>query len=129
MWEMLMEFLRFVARCLFAGIFVASGYEVLTEPGRRPEIVAKTLPLPQPELMVRINGAAMLVGGAALALAIKPRLAAAGLAASLVPTTYAGHQFWVADDPAARRGQQVHFEKNLSMIGALLTYALSEEQH
>lgn len=122
-----MGFLRFLARCLFADIFVVAGYDTLTNPGHRTEVVAKTLPLPQPHLMVRINGASMLAGGAALALGVKPRLAALGLAASLVPTTYSGHQFWNQNDPAARRMQLVHFNKNVSLIGGLLTYALIDD--
>jgi putative oxidoreductase len=122
-----MRFLRFLARCLFAVIFVASGYDTLTNPGHRTEVVAKTLPLPQPHLMVRINGASMLAGGAALALGVKSRLAALGLAAALVPTTYSGHQFWNQNDPAARRMQLVQFNKNVSLIGGLLTYALTDD--
>jgi uncharacterized membrane protein YphA (DoxX/SURF4 family) len=120
-------FLRFLARCLFADIFVVAGYDTLTNPGHRTEVVAKTLPLPQPHVMVRINGASMLAGGAALALGVKPRLAALGLAAALVPTTYSGHQFWNQNDPAARRMQLVHFNKNVSLIGGLLVYALSDD--
>jgi uncharacterized membrane protein YphA (DoxX/SURF4 family) len=122
-----MGFLRFLARCLFADIFVVAGYDTMTNPGHRTEVVAKTLPLPQPHLMVRINGASMLAGGTALALGVKPRLAALGLAAALVPTTYSGHQFWNQNDPAARRMQLVHFNKNVSLIGGLLTYALIDD--
>jgi putative oxidoreductase len=122
-----MGFLRFLARCLFAEIFLVAGYDTLTNPGHRPDVVAKTLPLPQPHLMVRINGGSMLAGGTALALGVKPRLAALGLAAALVPTTYSGHQFWNQNDPAARRMQLVHFNKNVSLIGGLLTYALTDD--
>jgi putative oxidoreductase len=122
-----MGFLRFLARCLFAEIFLVAGYDTLTNPGHRPDVVAKTLPLPQPHLMVRINGGSMLAGGTALALGVKPRLAALGLAAALVPTTYSGHQFWNQNDPAARRMQLVHFNKNVSLIGGLLIYALSDD--
>ncbi len=122
-----MGFLRFLARCLFAQIFLVAGYDTLTNPGHRTDVVAKTLPLPQPHLMVRINGGSMLAGGTALALGVKPRLAALGLAAALVPTTYSGHQFWNQNDPAARRMQLVHFNKNVSLIGGLLTYALTDD--
>ena len=122
-----MTLLRLLARSLFSTIFVIAGYKSLTDPGRRPEMVSKTLPLPEPELMVRINGGSMLAGGVALAAGIKPRVAALGLAAALVPTTYAGHQFWSESDPMARRNQEIHFEKNLSLIGGLLAYALSSD--
>lgn len=72
---------------------------------------------------MRFNGAAMLVGGAALALGILPRVAALGLAASLVPTTIVGHPFWNEDDPAVRRNQTIQFAKNVSMLGGLLIEA------
>ncbi|MGH7722620.1 MAG: DoxX family protein [Candidatus Dormibacteria bacterium] len=122
-----MGFLRLVARSAFAWIFVVAGYSTLTTPGARPELVAKHLPLPQPELLVRLNGAMMVAGGSALALGIKPRLAALELAATLVPTTYVGHRYWEQSDAAARRNQRVHFDKNVSLIGGLLAYALTEE--
>jgi putative oxidoreductase len=122
-----MTLLRLIARSLFATIFVIAGYDALTNPGRRVDLVSDTLPLPEPELMVRLNGASMLAGGTALAIGVKPRLAATGLAAALVPTTYAGHQFWKQSDPAMRRTQLVHFNKNLSLLGGLLTYALSDD--
>jgi putative oxidoreductase len=121
-----MRCLRFVARLAFAWIFVRSGYDVMTNPGRRTELVAKALPVPEPELLVRINGGLMVAGGTALALGVKPRLAALELAATLVPTTYVGHQFWKQSDPAARRMHKVHFDKNVSLIGGLLAYALTE---
>ncbi|MGH7316915.1 MAG: hypothetical protein ACREJS_11700, partial [Candidatus Rokuibacteriota bacterium] len=48
------------------------------------------------------------------------RLAADILAATLVPSTAAGHRFWEEDDPAVRANQRVHFLKNVSMMGGLL---------
>ncbi len=122
-----MTLLRFIGRTLFATIFVIAGYDSLTKPGGRTNLVSENLPLPEPELMVRLNGASMVVGGTALAIGLKPRLAALGLAAALVPTTYAGHQFWKQSDPGMRRNQQVHFNKNVSLIGGLLTYALTDD--
>ncbi len=62
----------------------------------------------------------MAAGGAALALGIVPRAAAAGLIASLVPTTLAGHRFWEEEDPQARRMQLTQFLKNLGLIGGLV---------
>jgi putative oxidoreductase len=122
-----MSFLRLVARTAFAWIFIVAGYSTLKTPGARPEMVAKVLPVPEPELLVRLNGAMMIAGGTALALGVKPRLAALELAATLVPTTYVGHRFWKQSDPAARRNQQVHFNKNVSLIGGLLAFALTED--
>jgi uncharacterized membrane protein YphA (DoxX/SURF4 family) len=73
-----------------------------------------------PELAVRVNGAAMLTAGVALALGLWPRLAAGVLAGSLIPTTLAGHPYWRLDDPAARRQQRTHFFKNVGLFGGAL---------
>ena len=121
-----MFILRFAARCAFAFIFVLSGYEVATNPGRRVEAVEAKLPIPNVELAVRAQGAGMLTLGTALALGIKPRLAALGLAGILIPTTYVGHQYWAETDEMRRANQKVHFRKNVSLFGGLLAYALTE---
>jgi len=77
--------------------------------------------------LVRANGAAQVAGGALLALGKLPRLASTVLAATLVPTTMAGHRFWEEDDPATRANQQIHFFKNVSMLGGLMIAAMDTE--
>src|SRR5262249_52338054 len=72
------------------------------------------------EEAVRINGAVQVVAGTMLALGRWPRLAAFALAATLVPTTLAGHRYWEAEDEQERRQQRIHFLKNASMLGGLL---------
>ena len=72
------------------------------------------------EEAVRINGAVQAVAGTMLALGWWPRLSAFTLAATLVPTTLAGHRFWEAEDEQERRQQRIHFLKNVSMLGGLL---------
>lgn len=111
-----------LGRVLLAGMFVHGGWSAFKQPGRRAG-AAERLGLPKPELMVRANGAAMLLGGGAMALGILPRAAALGLIASLVPTTLAGHPFWTEEDEAARRQQMIHFLKNLGLMGGLVLVA------
>jgi putative oxidoreductase len=77
--------------------------------------------------MVQVNGAIHVVGGAMLATGRMPRLASLALAATLVPTTLAGHRFWEESDAQQRANQQVHFFKNLSMIGGLLLASVDTE--
>lgn len=108
-----------IARLLMAGIFIHGGWTAFREPGKRPK-QAEKLGLPQAERMVQANGLAMAAGGTALALGILPRAAAAGLIASLVPTTLAGHRFWEEEDEQARRMQLTQFLKNLGLIGGLV---------
>jgi putative oxidoreductase len=107
------------ARLLLAGIFIHGGWNAFKEPAKRSK-QAEKLGLPKAERMVRANGLAMVSGGTALALGIVPRAAAAGLIASLVPTSLAGHRFWDEQDEQARRMQLTQFLKNLGLIGGLV---------
>lgn len=112
----------FVGRSLMSGIFIASGIATMREPGEHRTRQVADLGLPNPELLVRLNGAAMLAGGIALAAGILPRAAATGLVMSLIPTTFAGHRFWEEEDEQAKAQQRAHFFKNLAVVGGLITY-------
>jgi uncharacterized membrane protein YphA (DoxX/SURF4 family) len=45
----------------------------------------------------------------------------------MVPTTVAGHRFWEESDPGSKGNQQVHFFKNVSMLGGLIIAGLDTE--
>ena len=123
-----MGLLRASARMLMGATYVVLGYDALRTPGARTDMAADTLasirrfaPVPaDDELVVRGNGAVQAGAGAMLALGILPRLSALALTATMVPTTVAGHAFWRADDPVARKVQRVQFLKNMAMVGGLL---------
>jgi putative oxidoreductase len=124
-----MPVLRAVARPLLASIFVLQGYDTLRHPDKyaaeaepvvRPIAERVSVLSGKPEQAVRINGAVQLVAGSLLALGRFPRLSALAIAATLVPTTLAGHRFWEAPPDEDRAQQQIHFLKNLSMLGGLL---------
>jgi putative oxidoreductase len=117
---------------MLASIFVVQGWDTLRQPERvaplaepvvRP-ITERVSALPdQTEQLVRINGAVQVVAGSLLALGRFPRLSALALAATLVPTTLAGHRFWETEDKQERAQQRIHFLKNASMLGGLLIAA------
>jgi uncharacterized membrane protein YphA (DoxX/SURF4 family) len=119
---------RRIARPLLGSIFLIGGLEAARRPaGKVPAAekvkasqMASTLGLSSPEQLVRLNGTAQALGAAALIMNRVPRLAAFGLAASLVPTTLAGHRFWEQEDPTTRAAQRIQFAKNLSVLGGLL---------
>jgi putative oxidoreductase len=82
---------------------------------------APSAPIPtDPKTLVRINAGVHIGAALALATGRAPRLSALVLAASLIPTTAAGHPFWQESDPAMRGNQKTHFFKNVSMMGGLL---------
>ncbi len=92
------------------------------------EKAAPQLKIPEDTVtLVRINAVAQILAAGALARGRAPRLSSTVLAASLLPTTVAGHQFWKESDPEARANQQIHFFKNLSMLGGLLLAAVDTE--
>lgn len=125
---------RRIARPMMAGMFVAGGLDALKHPETKApaaepvtESIAGPLGLPEDTAqLVRINGAVQLGAGLMFATGRLPRVAAAALAVSLVPTTLAGHRFWEADADA-RAGQRVHFLKNVSMLGGLILAATDTE--
>lgn len=108
-----------LGRAGIASMFISSGIAAARTPGGRPAKV-EAAGIPQPELMVRLNGTGMAVAGTALALGIRPRVSALALLALLVPTTLVGHAFWSLEGPD-RSAQEVHFLKNVAIAGGLLS--------
>jgi putative oxidoreductase len=124
-----MVVLRAFARPLLASIFIVQGYDTFRHPEKvatraEPVITPLAERFPavpaKPEDAVRLNGAVQMAAGTMLALGRWPRLSALALAATLVPTTLAGHRFWEAEDDATKAQQRIHFLKNTSMLGGLL---------
>src|SRR6478672_12729706 len=123
---------RRLARPLLASMFVMGGADALMNPeskvARAKDVgpkLAAPFGLPQdPEKLVQINGAVQIGAGSLLALGKFPRLASLALAASLVPTTLAGHRFWEETDERTRAMQRIQFFKNVSMFGGLLLAAV-----
>jgi putative oxidoreductase len=130
-----MAITRRLARPLLAAVFITGGIETLRHPEPR---VAKAKSVAPPvgqalgltqdtEQLVKINAAVQIAGGVLLSIGRLPRLAAAVLAGSLVPTTIAGHRFWEETDEQRRAQQQIHFIKNLGLLGGLILAAFDTE--
>ncbi|MDP9814897.1 putative membrane protein YphA (DoxX/SURF4 family) [Spirilliplanes yamanashiensis] len=120
-------------------MFVASGARALANPApmvdRAKPVTDRVTPLLErtdPRIptdtatLVRLNGAVQLGAGLLLATGRATRPAALALAASLVPTTLAGHRFWEFSGPE-RTVHQNQFVKNLGLLGGLLLAAADTE--
>ncbi|MEU5921083.1 DoxX family protein [Streptomyces sp. NPDC047141] len=127
-----MAVLRKLARPLLAAPLVVGGLHT----ARRPEAAArlaqpvvhalgKRIPAlaADPVTLIRAGGAVQ--AGAALLLATgrAPRLAAATLAATLVPVSLSEHAFWTVKDPEERARRRALFLADLSALGGLLIAA------
>ncbi len=131
-----MSLSRLVARPMLASVFVVGAVNALkTTPqqaAKAAPVTARLVPLvrravPQlpddPATLVRINAGAQIGAALTLATGRAPRLSAAVLAASLVPTTAAAHRFWEVDDDTQKTQQKLHFFKNVSLVGGLIIAA------
>jgi putative oxidoreductase len=137
-----MTAIRLIARPMLASMFVVGGIDSLLNASPKvskaervtehvPTLAEKLAPgLPvssDPATLIRINGGVQVAAGLALATGRVPRLAALALAATLVPTTYAGHAFWEEKDKTTRTMQRIQFFKNISMMGGLLLAGVDTE--
>lgn len=137
-----MTITRLLARPMLATIFVVGGVNALrateAHAAKAKKITDRIVPLAQraapgapiptdAATLVRINAGAQILAAAALATGRAPRLSATVLAASLVPTTVAGHRFWEESDPQARSMQRLQFAKNTSILGGLLLAGVDTE--
>ena len=137
-----MTLVRRLARPMLSTMFISGGVNALRSPEGHVQMAEPEIDTLQPAVdrateslpfdldkkqMVQLNGAVQLVGGLMLATGRVPRLAAFALAASLVPTTWAGHRFWEETDPTQKVNQQIHFFKNVSMLGGLLLASVDTE--
>jgi len=140
-----MTVVRALARPLLSLTFVVQGAKAIRDPephvAKAQPVADRFVPLlrkvapPQvgdriPEStanLVRLNGAAQVLGGLALASGKGRRLGALVLAGSLVPTTLAGHSFWQETDKSVRAAQKIQFMKNAGLMGGLLLAAVDTE--
>jgi putative oxidoreductase len=108
-----------LARLCIGGIFVNSGFGKLMTLDAFAASLAKN-GVPMADVMAVIGAAVEFFGGLAIVLGIQMRYAALLMALFTIAATLISHRFWELDDVAARRGQNVHFAKNLAIFGAFL---------
>lgn len=107
-----------IGRVLLAAMFVYSGFgKIMGFSGTAGYIASKGLPMP--EVLTAIAIFFELGCGLAIVLGWKTRWAALALAIFLVVITLIFHNFWDAAAPE-KMGQLINFEKNLSILGAMI---------
>ena len=113
------NFLLLAARVLMGWIFVESGFRKLT--GMGAFITSLTnRHVPYANVLGWVGGAVEFTGGLAIMLGAWTRCAALALIVFVAIATLIGHRYWEIAEPAARRMQQSHFAKNLTIIGGFV---------
>lgn len=127
-YERHMSLVRRIARPMLAAKFILDGVDHARHPSTRSETVAPVVnqlashsAVPNdPDLVVRVNGAAMAAAGTLLALGRLPRLSAAVLALTVLPATVADNDFWAESDPELKRRKRRQFLNNVGLFGGVL---------
>jgi putative oxidoreductase len=107
-----------LGRLALASIFLVSGFGKLTNlAGFVQYLAAQGVPAPW---ALGVVAACVDFGGLAIAAGFRARWAALLMAAFTVVAALIAHRFWEVQDAAARMGQQIHFMKNVAIVGGFL---------
>jgi putative oxidoreductase len=107
-----------LGRMLLAILFVISGFgKIPGFEGTAAYIASKGFPMPQ--VLAALAVLFELGGGIAVAIGWKTRWAAGALALFMIVITPIFHNFWGVP-PQEAMNQQVHFMKNVSILGGIL---------
>jgi putative oxidoreductase len=113
------NFLLLAGRVLLGWIFVFGGWRKLMGMDSFIASLANRR-VPYASVMGWIGGAVEFFGGLALLLGFWTRCAALLMIVFVIVATLISHRYWEFTDAAARRMQQSHFWKNLTIIGGFV---------
>jgi putative oxidoreductase len=113
------DFLLLVGRMLMGWIFVESGWRKLMGMDAFIASLASRR-VPYAGVMGWIGASVEFFGGLAIILGFATRCAALVMIVFVIVATLIGHRYWEIADAAARRMQQSHFAKNITLIGGFV---------
>ncbi len=113
----LVRYVAPLARFFFSFIFLVSSVNLFSIAAVE---YARGQGVPNPGLLVPLSGTLALVGGISVLVGYRARIGALLLILFLLPVTFAMHDFWNIADPQLSQIEQIHFLKNLSMLGGAL---------
>jgi len=108
-----------IGRIIVGGYFLMAAYNHFTKTGMMTGY-AQSKGTPAPKLAVMGTGVLLLLGGASFLLGYHPTIGTGLLILFLLGVSFKIHAFWLVSDPMGRMNEQVHFGKNIVMIGFLL---------
>ena len=115
-----MDWVLLIGRVLLAGIFIWSGLGFHLGMRQMAVGYAQAKGAPWPQVTVPLTGIAEAAAGVMIVIGLWVDLAALVIAVFLVLTSYFMHAFWKVEDPQEKMVEQVHFMKDISLLGAAL---------
>jgi putative oxidoreductase len=113
------KILFLIGRIIVGGYFLMAGFNHFKNATMMAGY-AQSKGTPAPKLAVMGSGVLLLLGGASFLLGFHPTIGTFLLVIFLLGVTFRIHAFWLVTDPMGRMNEQVHFGKNIAMIGFLL---------
>ena len=115
-----------IGRVLYGGFFVISGTRHFLNL-KSMSAYASSRGVPAPQIGVLGSGLIAVLGGLSIMLGAVPRVGIILLVMFLIPVSLMIHNYWADTDPAARQANQIHFMKNVALLGgALMLSAIPE---
>jgi uncharacterized membrane protein YphA (DoxX/SURF4 family) len=116
-----MDYLLLIGRILYGGFFVISGARHFVQL-KTMTAYASSRAVPAPALGVLGSGLIAVLGGLSILLGVWPRVGVLLLVIFLIPVSLMIHNYWADKDPQARQSNQVHFMKNVALLGAAFMF-------
>jgi putative oxidoreductase len=114
-----MYLLFLIGRILFGGYFIYSAFNHFRN-FRGMSGYAATKSVPMPSVAIIISGLLLLIGGVSVVLGVAPFIGLLCLIAFLIPVTFTMHSFWTDTDAGAKMSNEINFNKNMALLGAVL---------
>ena len=117
--DMAFGILFLIGRIIVGGYFLMAGFNHFAHADMMAGY-ASAKGTPSAKLAVIGTGVLLVLGGLSFLLGYHPTIGTILLVIFLLGVTFRIHNFWTISDPQARMNEQVHFGKNVAMIGFLL---------
>lgn len=114
-----MAILFLIGRIIFGGYFLLNAYNHIFKSAHMIGY-AQSKGVPSPKLAIIGSGIVLTIGGLSMLLGLYPVVGVIALALFLIPVSFKMHDFWKIQDPMARMGERIQFEKNMALLGAAL---------
>jgi putative oxidoreductase len=115
-----------IGRLLFGGYFISAGINHFRQTSQLSQYAASKR-VPKPDVMVRVTGTMLVMGGTSILLGVKPKLGTLAILGFLAGVSPVMHDFWKAEQPEQRMNDMINFTKNLALAGGAMALMGVEE--